>query len=303
MAIGRSRQVTGAIPGAIPRAIPESLPENPAPSLDTGATISSHGFKPKGNGFMESIIAAVVLAILGYFAGGVKVINEGEQGVVEEFGKFKGQLAPGPHWVPPLIQRVSVESTREQFLDIEPKPAITQDNVPLEVDGVEDLEGALENLVSTTLRDEIGQLTLEKINSNRGDINKKLLKLLDDATAHWGVKVIRVEIQGINFSEDIRKSLELERSAQSKRSASIAEAEGKVKSIKLLSEALENQPNAATILKYLALQDYVSANSKIGESENAKVIFMDPKALSETIGELIAGDDNDGGMGNGRNVN
>jgi regulator of protease activity HflC (stomatin/prohibitin superfamily) len=267
---------------------------------------------------MESIIAAVVLAILGYFAGGVKVINEGEQGVVEEFGKFKGQLAPGPHWVPPLIQRVSVESTREQFLDIEPKPAITQDNVPLEVDaivywrmtdveqfyrGVEDLEGALENLVSTTLRDEIGQLTLGQINSKRGDINKKLLKLLDDATAHWGVKVIRVEIQGINFSEDIRKSLELERGAQSKRSASIAEAEGKVKSIQLLSEALENQPNASTILKYLALQDYVSANSKIGESENAKVIFMDPKALSETIGELIAGDDNDGGMGNGRNVN
>ncbi len=267
---------------------------------------------------MESIIAAVVLAILGYFAGGVKVINEGEQGVVEEFGKFKGQLAPGPHWIPPLIQRVSVESTREQFLDIPPKPAITLDSVPLEVDaivywrmtdveqfyrGVEDLEGALENLVSTTLRDEIGQLTFEQTNSKRGDMNKKLLKLLDEATANWGVKVVRVEIQGLEPSADIKKALELKQTAESKRTASIAEAEGKVKSIQLLSQALEGQPNAAMILKYLSLQDYIVSNSKIGESTNSKVIFMDPNSLNETIGELIAGDDNDGGMGNGRNVN
>ncbi len=263
-------------------------------------------------------IAAIALAILGYFAGGVKVINEGEEGVVEEFGKFKGRLEPGPHWIPPLIQRVSVESTREQFIDIPPKPAITSDNVPLEVDaivfwkmtdveqfykGVEDLEGSLENLVSTTLRDELGQLTLTEINSKRGDINKKLLKLLDDATANWGVKVIRVEIQGILLSDDIRKSLELERGAQSQRTASIAAAEGKVRSIQLLAEALDGQPNAQTILRYLALQDYVTANSKIGESENAKVIFMDPKALSETIGELIASDNNEGGMGNGHTTN
>jgi regulator of protease activity HflC (stomatin/prohibitin superfamily) len=258
------------------------------------------------------IITGIVLAILGYFAGGVKVVNEGEEGVIEEFGKFKGRLEPGPHWVPPLIQRVSVESTREQFLDIDPKPAITKDNVPLEVDsivfwritdveqfykGVEDLEGALENLVSTTLRDELGKLTLTDINSKRSDINKILLKILDDATANWGVKVIRVEIQGILLSEDIRKSLELERTAQSQRSASIASAEGKVKSIQLLAQALDGQPNAKTILKYLALQDYVTANSKLSESDNAKVIFMDPKALNETIGELIAGDDSDGGMG------
>ncbi len=267
---------------------------------------------------MDPIIAGIVLAILGYFAGGVKVINEGEEGVVEEFGRFKGRLEPGPHWIPPLIQRVSVESTREQTLDIPPKPAITQDSVPLEVDaivfwkltdveqfyrGVEDLEGALENLVSTTLRDEIGQLTLEQINSRRGEINKKMLKLLDDATANWGVKVIRVEIQGIILSDDIRKALELERGAESKRKASIAEAEGKVKSIQLLSQALEGQSDAKTILKYLALQDYVTANSKIGESENAKIIFMDPKALTETIGELIAGDDSNGGMGNGNGTN
>jgi regulator of protease activity HflC (stomatin/prohibitin superfamily) len=211
-------------------------------------------------------------------------------------------LQPGLNFVIPVLDTVLVETLREQLLDIEPQSAITKDSVPLQVDtvvfwqildlerayyAVEDLEESLKQLVFTSLRNEIGQLSLEEVVSSRNHINQELLTQLDKATKNWGVKVIRVEVQDIILSSTIRESLEKQRAAQSEKQATLARTSATVQSIEQLSQALRGQQNADEVLRYLLARDYVSANLELSRSDNSKIVFMDPKALNEAVTDLL----------------
>lgn len=251
-----------------------------------------------------SILAPMILVIIGYTIGSTKIVNEGNQALVERLGRYHKKLDPGLNYIIPFVDRIAVEDTvREQVLDIPPQQAITKDNISLEVDAVvlwrvidlkeayyavEDVELAIQNLVVTTLRSMIGELDLSDTYSSRSDLNRKLLQQLDDATAGWGVKVTRVELQEIKPPKTILESLELERAAMSQKQATISQAEGTVKSIQILSSALQSQTNSQQILQFLIAERYVDANQKLGESPNSKVVFMDPKALSEALTDLIS---------------
>ncbi|MEW5859298.1 MAG: stomatin-like protein [Cyanobacteriota bacterium] len=251
-----------------------------------------------------TILAPLALVIIGYTVGSVKIINEGNQALVERLGQYNRRLAPGLNFIVPFVDSIVVEETsREKFLNIDPQQAITKDNVSLKVDAVvywqildlekayyavEDIEQAIENLVLTTLRSAIGQMELEQTYSSRTEINQTLLQQLDEATAAWGVKVTRVEVRDITPAKTVLESLELERAAESKKRASILEAEGTVKSIEILSQALQSQPLSREVLQFLVAQRYVDANQKLSASPNSKVVFMDPKALSEAMTDLMS---------------
>jgi regulator of protease activity HflC (stomatin/prohibitin superfamily) len=264
-----------------------------------------------------SILGAMILGIVGYTIGSTKIVTQGNQALVERLGKFHKKLDPGLNYIVPFVDRIVVEDTvREQVLDVPPQQAITKDNISVEVDAVvfwkvlelkqayyavEDVELGIQNLVTTTLRSMIGQLDLSQTYSSRTDLNRQLLQQLDDATAGWGVKVTRVELQEIKPPKTILESLERERAAQSAKQATISQAEGTVESIEILSKALQSQPNSRQVLQFLVAQRYVDANQKLGESPNSKVVFMDPKALSEAMTDLMSTPDNpvEGGRGNG----
>jgi len=263
---------------------------------------------------MESIIAALALIAVGYIVGSVKIINQGNEALVERLGKYHKKLTPGLNFVVPFLDTIVwEESLRERVIDTEPQEAITRDNVSVVVDAVlywrilqlertyyavEDLDIALRNLATTTLRSEIGRMDLAQTFSSRTEINQQLLQQLDDATATWGVKVTRVEVQKISPAKAVMDAMELERAAESKKKAAISEAEGKkraaieeaegaVQSMNLLAEALRTHPNSREILRYLVAQRYVDANYRLGDSPNSKIVFMDPKALTEALGELM----------------
>lgn len=258
---------------------------------------------------MESLIAIATLAIVGYMVGSVKVINQGFEGIVERLGRYQRTLKPGLNFVVPLLDTVLVETTREQLLDIEPQSAITRDNVTIKVNAVlywkildvqkayysiENLEEALQSLVLTTLRSEIGQMDLRETVSSRNKINQALLKELDHATEPWGVKVIRVEVQEIKLSETMEKSLETERAAESERRAQISKTEGTVESIRRISKALkEDKESTALILRHLLAQQYVESNNELSKSPNSKILFMNPKNLTEAVSDLIGRLDNE----------
>jgi regulator of protease activity HflC (stomatin/prohibitin superfamily) len=166
---------------------------------------------------------------------------------------------------------------------------------------IEDVEKAIQELVITTLRSEIGKMEFENTFSSRDELNRALLSQLDEATEPWGVKVTRVEVQEIVPPEEVRRSMqkqqaaELERratvlKAQGDQEAAIKRAEATVRSIQMLSEALQQRDNGPSILQFLIAQDYVEANQKLGASENSKVVFMDPKNLTEGLARLIEPD-------------
>ncbi len=255
---------------------------------------------------MDALFYAIItlaLGSIGYAFASLKIINEGNEALVERLGRYHKKLEPGLNFVVPLLDSIVVEETmREKVLGIEPQSAITTDNVSLKIDAVvywqiidlektfyvvEDIKSAIENLVVTTLRSAIGRLVLEETYSSRDRINQALLEQLDEATANWGVKVTRVEVREIAPAKTVMESLELERAAESKRRATLLETEGTVRSIEMLSEALKTQNNAQEVLNFLVTQRYVEANEKLGGSSNSKIIFMDPKAMTEAMSHLI----------------
>jgi regulator of protease activity HflC (stomatin/prohibitin superfamily) len=263
---------------------------------------------------MEPIIA-IVLALMGYALGSAKIVNEGNEALVERLGRRHRTLKPGLNFIVPLVDQVVMEdTTREQVLDIKPQNVITVDNIYLEVDAVlywriqdieksfyqiEDLQQALTNLATTTLREIIAQNTLEQTNVSRNEMDQAILSQLNTTTSEWGVEIRRLDIQSINPPESVRKSMEEERAAEIKKRAVITEAEGErqaaikkaegtMKSVEIISQAIRSNPESRDILRYLVAQDYVQASQKLGESSNAKIVFVDPANSSEMFQELIA---------------
>lgn len=255
--------------------------------------------------FLLMIVATALGGAVLTLINSIKIINEGNEALVEQFGQYSRKLTPGLNLVLPFLETIVVEeTTREKVLEVEPQYAISQDNVSLKVDAVvywqiidlertfyvvEDIKSAIKNLVLTTLRSAIGRLKLEDTYSSREKINQTLIEQLDEATSNWGVKVTRIEVREITPAPSVMESLEMERAAESKKRAEIAETQGIVRSIELLSEVLESQPNARHVLEFLVAQRYVEANEKLGDSENAKVVFMDPKVLNDAITDLMEG--------------
>ncbi len=253
--------------------------------------------------FPAGVVAA--MAMIAYAFAALKIINEGNEALVERLGQYSRKLEPGLRFVVPILDSIVVEeTTREKVLGIDPQSAITKDNVSLKIDAVvywqiidlektfyvvEDIKTAIENLVVTTLRSAIGRLELEETYSSRDRINQVLLQQLDEATANWGVKVTRVEVREISPARAVMDSLEQERAAESKKRATLLETEGTVRSIEMLSTALKMQNNAQDVLTFLVTQRYVEANEKLSQSSNSKIVFMDPKAMTEAMSDLISG--------------
>ncbi|WP_026733016.1 SPFH domain-containing protein [Fischerella sp. PCC 9605] len=263
---------------------------------------------------MEPIIA-IVLVLIGYAIGSAKLINQGNEALVERLGRYHRKLDPGLNFIIPLLDQIVMEdTTRERFLDIKPQNIITKDNIYLEVDAVvfwrirdikksyyeiDDLEGALTQLTTTTIREEIAQNTVEETNLSRAEMDKAILDSLNETTEKWGVEILRVDIQSITPPESVRKSMEEQRAAEIKSRAVILEAEGEREaaikkaeatktSMQLISDALRADSDTKEILRYLVAQDYINASYRLGESHNAKVIFVDPGKTSEMVRQVIA---------------
>jgi regulator of protease activity HflC (stomatin/prohibitin superfamily) len=277
---------------------------------------------------MEASVIAIVLVLIGYAIGSAKVINQGNEALVERLGKKHRKLGPGLNFIVPLVDQIVMEdTTREQVLDIKPQNVITRDNVYLEVDAVvywkikdiersfyqiDDLQQALNNLAATTLREIIAQNTLEQTNVSRAEMDKQILQQLNETTADWGVDILRLDIQSITPPESVRRSMEEQSAAEIRSRAAILEAEGErqaaikkaeatMTSVQIISEALRSHPESKDILRYLVAQDYVDASQKLSASNNAKIVFLNPSLSEGAMDQMIG--DTGAHEGNGSNGN
>jgi regulator of protease activity HflC (stomatin/prohibitin superfamily) len=270
---------------------------------------------------MESSIIAIVLLLIGYGLGSTKLINEGNEALVERLGRYRKKLGPGLHLIVPIFDTIVMEdTTREQILDIKPQKVITADNVYLEVDGVvnwrivdmeksfykiDDIQVALANLATVELRANLADRTLEQTIASRSEMNQALLQVLNATAADWGVEILRVDIQSITPPETVQKSMADQQAAVIRKRAAITAAEGEQEaavkraqatkvSMQILSEALRANPESKEILKYLIAQEQVDASQKLGSSTNAKIVFLNPgvsnDAVSQMLGEAVSHD-------------
>lgn len=264
---------------------------------------------------MVEPIIAIVLVLMGYALGSAKIINEGNEALVERLGRKHRKLSPGLNFIVPFVDQVVMEdTTREQVLDIKPQNVITKDNIYLEVDAVvywrikdmqksfyeiDDLQEGLNNLATTTLRQVIAQNSLDETNASMMEMDQAIIERLNKITKDWGVEILRVEIQSINPPEDVQKSMAEQKAAEIEsraaiaraegdRQAAIKKAEGTMTSMQIISEAVRSNPESKEILRYLVAQDYVEASQKLSASDNAKIIFMDPGKSNDIYDQVVA---------------
>ncbi|WP_238904289.1 SPFH domain-containing protein [Clostridium sp. YIM B02506] len=185
------------------------------------------------------VIAVIVLSII---LSSVKVVNTGNLYVLERFGQFYRVLEPGWHFTIPFVDFVRRKvSTKQQILDIQPQAVITKDNVKISIDNViffkvlnakdavyniEDFKSGIIYSTITNMRNIVGNMTLDEVLSGRDIINQELLKVVDDITDAYGIKILSVEIKNIIPPAEIQQAMEKQMRAERDKRAVILEAEG-----------------------------------------------------------------------------
>lgn len=288
---------------------------------------------------IEYIAIGLVVVVLIFIYSSVVAVKQGQQYTIERFGRYTKTLMPGLHILMPFVERIGAKvNMMENVLDVPSQEAITRDNARVRVDAVvffqvldasksayeiSDLNRAILNLSMTNIRTVIGSLDLDEALSQRDRINNKLLSVVDEATAPWGIKITRVEIKDISPPHDLVEAMARQMKAEREKRASILEAEGarqaeilraegdklgtileadgrkeaafrdaearersaeaEAKATMMVSEAIAK--GNVNALNYFVAQKYVEAIAKIGSAPNSKMVFM-PLEASSLIGAI-----------------
>jgi regulator of protease activity HflC (stomatin/prohibitin superfamily) len=174
-------------------------------------------------------IAAIILFILSM---SMKKVNQYQKGIVERFNAYEKTVEPGLRIITPFVERIYRVNMREQVIDVPPQEIITEDNVVVTIDAViyyqvidakraiyeiEDFELAIVKLAQTTLRNIVGEMSLDVCLTSREKINVELRSVLDQATDKWGTKVNRIELQRIDPPADIQLAMHKQKTAEQER--------------------------------------------------------------------------------------
>lgn len=198
-----------------------------------------------------TLVFFIVIAFMLFF-GAFKIINQGFCGLITRLGSYSRTLHPGLHVIIPFIDTLDrTVDLREQVLPLKSQSVITKDNVNVNVDAVvyyqiinpysaiyeiTNLVFAIEQIALTSLRNIVGELTLDETLTSRDVINTKLQQVIDAAASKWGVKTNRLELKDINPPDDIQKAMNVQMEAERNRRASILQAEGQKESAILRAE-------------------------------------------------------------------
>jgi regulator of protease activity HflC (stomatin/prohibitin superfamily) len=265
----------------------------------------------------------ILLLVIVTLKSGIKFVPQNRAYVVERFGKYNSTKEAGLNFIIPFIDRIAADrSLKEQAIDVPSQGGITKDNISLSVDGVlyfrvldpykatygvDNYVFAVTQLAQTTMRSELGKMELDKTFEERERLNTNIVASINEASAAWGIQVMRYEIKDIVPPASIMDAMEAQMKAErvkraqileseGDRQAAINRAEGEKASVVLAAEGqkeqqvLKAQGEAQAILAVAAAQS--EALHKVGEAAiteaGQKAIQLDLASKAIAAKEAIA---------------
>lgn len=231
----------------------------------------------------------------------IREVKQYERGVKFTFGKFTTLAMPGWRLVIPIFQKMAKVDIRVKAVDVPDQEAITRDNISITINAViyykvadagravievENFYWAISQLAQTTMRNAVGEVTMDDLLRNRDGVADKMQIILDKATDPWGIKVEAVELKDIVLPVDLKRTMAKEAEAEREKRAVIIKAEAEVAAADNLSKAarmLSESPGA------LHLRTLQSINDISSDQSNTTIWMVPLEALRalETITDYL----------------
>ncbi len=225
---------------------------------------------------MLYVIIGIILIIL---LSSIKQIDEYERGVLFSFGKYKKTLTPGWKIVLPIIQSYKKVDIRTKVVDVPEQDAITRDNVSIRINAVvyykifdasmailevENFYYAVSQLAQTTMRNAVGEVSLDELLSEREKISQKICEIIDKATDPWGIKVENVELKDVSLPEEMKRVIARVAEAEREKQAVITKSVGEIEAsnnLAIAANKLNENPVAVHLRTLETINDLSSDQS------------------------------------------
>lgn len=241
----------------------------------------------------EGFLIILTIVIVIFIVSGIKLVMEYERGLKFTLGRYANDMQPGVNIVIPIFQSYEKVDIRVKTVDVPKQDCITKDNVSVNVDAVtyyyvfdvkkaildvEDFYYAISQLSQTTMRDVVGEVTLDELLANRDAISDRIRKIIDKASDAWGLKIDRVELKHIELPEDMKRIMAREAEAEREKRGTIIKSEGEViasENLKKAAKLLGTAPGAMQLRTLQTIND-------ISSDPSQKFLFF-PTELTEII--------------------
>jgi regulator of protease activity HflC (stomatin/prohibitin superfamily) len=235
----------------------------------------------------------------GFLAASIRLAAEWERSVVFRRGKLSSVKGPGLFFVVPLIDWVRTLDTRVQALQIARQQVITRDNVPVSIDGVlffriadaakavvrvQDFKFAITQYARTSLRDVIGQMTLDELLAEREQIEAAIGSHVEKDTSGCGLHVEAIRMEDIDMPEELKKMMARQASAEREKRATITKAEGDRDAALNLAQAARTMRESPGAMQLRTLPTL----DGLGPTASNTVVIAVPIEVMEVIQETRA---------------
>lgn len=245
---------------------------------------------------MDQLLMPIIIIVVLLLAKSLKVLKEYERGVIFFLGKCTGVRGPGLIILIPILEKMTRIVLRTVTMDIPSQKIITKDNVSIDIAAVayyhiidpmkavvaiEDVNKAVNQISQTTVRNVVGQFSLDQLLSQTVDINAQIKNVIDQHTEPWGAQVTAVEIKDIALPDNMQRAMAKEAEAEREKRAKIIAADGEFQASLKLGEAADIIASHPVALQLRTLQTM----AEISVEKNSTIIF--PAQFMGTVQEAF----------------